>query len=246
MDRCNPAGTALVASRMNIPWAAILGTAAAVFSAAAAGLSWLTARKANETSHTLAALEHDRWHSELTPDLGLTFLPRHGQPIALVALRGPVALDRLDSVTVNVLNDDDGLDRGAQAGLGGSVPRADLLAQIWGPYSLRPTPGDEHGRSAEPFPLDRTNTHRLVLEPTRPPHWSYDLDPQHWLAQWQDKPIRLSFECRRDGHRPWTVIREITARQRQSGAADGAADPAAADGAAQPDANSPGAPQPER
>ncbi len=232
---------------MTIPWAAILGTAAAVFSAAAAGLSWLTARKANETSRTLAALEHDRWHSELTPDLRLTFLPRQGQPIILVALRGPVALDRLDSVAARVLNDDDGLDRAGHSGLGGSVSHADLLAQIWGPYRMRPTPGDEHGRSAEPFLLDRTNTHRLPLEPTRPPYWSSNQDPQHWQEQWQDKPIRLSFECRRNGHRPWTVIREITARQRQSSNRQPAADPAAPGGAAQPDVNSQGgAPQPER
>ncbi|MER5353451.1 hypothetical protein ABT093_24335 [Kitasatospora sp. NPDC002551] len=202
---------------MPIPWNDVLSTTGTVASACAAGFALLTARRANQTAksahrtaQTVAAIEVQRWHSELTPRLSVTLLGRHGQYALHVGLDGPTGLDRLDSITV-VMEDETGVDRTGHALLGGSVPLEELQAVVWSPFRFRPhTDGtDEHGRSPAPFPLRRGEWRPLAVEVPPPPrHYN---SPQLWESQYEDKPIRLRFECQREGRDPWTVPYEIPA-----------------------------------
>ncbi|MFJ4672839.1 hypothetical protein [Kitasatospora purpeofusca] len=110
------------------------------------------------------------------------------------------------------MEDEAGVDRTGHAHLDGSVSLEELQAIVWSPFRFRPhTDGtDEHGRSPEPFPLRRGEWRPLAVEiPPPPRHYS---SPQMWQTQYEDKPIRLLFECRREGHAPWTVPYEIPAR----------------------------------
>ncbi|MGW2540193.1 hypothetical protein ACWC5I_04800 [Kitasatospora sp. NPDC001574] len=228
---------------MSFDWNEALSTTGTVAGAFAAGFALLTAHRANQTAKsahltalTVASIEAQRWHSELAPHLTATLLGRHGQYTLRVGLDGPAGLDRLDSVTVT-MEDEMGVDRAGHADLGGSVPREELLAVVWSPFRFRPHAdgADERGRSPQPFPLRRGAWKPFAVEMPPPPR-HYGL-PQMWQSQYEDKPIRLLFECRREGHEPWTIPYEIPARvwRRQLPGADDGPAPEEGTGRSQPD-----------
>ncbi|MEV8327683.1 hypothetical protein [Kitasatospora sp. NPDC056731] len=109
---------------MTFPLATFLGTTAAIGSAIAAGLALLSSRRSNEasraancTADSLAAIEHDRWHRKLTPQIRLAFVP--GTSTLQMKRTGPVGLDRLDQVIVTVQNEA-GVKHTGHSHLGGS------------------------------------------------------------------------------------------------------------------------------
>ncbi|WP_280666043.1 MULTISPECIES: hypothetical protein [unclassified Kitasatospora] len=181
-----------------------------MFSAIAAGAALRTSGRANRTAETVAAIERDRWHVDLTPDLGIMFEPQ-GDSYALlkVELRGPAGLDRLDQVVVTV-RDEGGVDHEGHAGLGGSIPVEELRSVVWSQYRFRPSVdgADRLGRGVAPFALERGEWRPFAMECTLKPHWFTDLES--WQRRFKGKPLRLTLECRRQGHKPWIVSHELS------------------------------------
>jgi hypothetical protein len=117
---------------------AIIGAAAAVAAAIAAFGSWNAATKANASARVLAAIEADRRHDELAPDLEITCMQRQAAPDSAdlyVALK-PCTLERLDEVTLSIL-DEAGRDHWTR-GLPGDVTQEEAEAFVWGDGSSIP------------------------------------------------------------------------------------------------------------
>ncbi|MFD9591961.1 hypothetical protein ACFWA9_04275 [Kitasatospora sp. NPDC059973] len=200
---------------MPIAWNDVLSTTGTVASACAAGFALLSARKANqtakaaqETAQTVATIEAHRWHADLTPCLTVTFADRFGLQGLRISLDGPAGLDRLDYISVTMENET-GVDRTGHASLGGSIPLEELETIVWSPFRFRPYVDgtDEHGRSPAPFSLRLGEWRPFAIEiPPAPRQWD---SQRGWEALFDGKPIRLLFECRREGHEPWTIPYEI-------------------------------------
>jgi hypothetical protein len=184
-------------------------TAAASLAAAIGALgAWAAARRSNNSAATVADIERDRRHAEITPQFRYTGRETTGERAELaLTLDGPVDLDRLDSIEVSIR--DDRHDRqGSRNGVG---PTDEEVAEIvWGPYRL--TPGvdgaDQLGRTLEPFALRRGDGTRLSLSRSLPPAWSTG-GTTEWRREWAGTPVRLVLICRRDGYQPWTVPLEV-------------------------------------
>jgi hypothetical protein len=193
---------------MGFPWAETISGVTAVFSAAAAGGSWKAARRANATADTVARIEQNRWHAELTPQFDLTLTETGGGTARLtVHLNGPDELGRLDDVWVSVGNDD--MDHAITHG-DGRLTQEDLDAFVWGPFRFRAgiDGADADGRGAAPFPLLVGRGRPLAMERTRPGLWMTGKTQEAWQQENVGNPVRIVITCRR-GEELWAVARRV-------------------------------------
>ncbi len=157
---------------------AVLGFLATGTGAVAAVGSWRSSRNSDRAATTLAEIERNRWHSELTPQFDITCYRSADSPAATlrVTLTGPDGLDRVDSVEVTIRNNR----RLVPTPIANGPSLEDLAAVIWGP--LRFVPGvngaDRLGRAVPAFPIDRQETVLRAMEESFPPHWNSD--PSAW------------------------------------------------------------------
>jgi hypothetical protein len=191
---------------------AIIGALAAVAAAVAAIGSWKSAGRANETAATMAAIERDRRHDEMTPEFTITAQARgtSGDSADMrVTLTGGV--DRLDAVTVTIL-DDANQDHWAH-GLPGGISQEDAEAFVWGPWEFNTGASAQvdSSRTTKPRPYDRVsggNWDLLSLHATRPGTWM-SMSQEDWLRQYLNQPVRLLITCRRDGYATWSLPYEV-------------------------------------
>jgi hypothetical protein len=172
----------------------------------------VTAMLAWRASHSLAQVERDRWHRELTPVVKV-ILSRWAPGSDLVRMRlrleGPIGLDELDSVEVSI-RDTPG-DRVSE--LAGS-PTADEVARvIWGPLRFRPgvDKADDIGRVVPGRPLTVGEELVFLLEPSLPPKWISSPSPAAWEQIYgadYRHVLRIAIRCRKDGYKPWHIAVE--------------------------------------
>jgi hypothetical protein len=191
----------------------IVSAVSAAISAAAAGLAWRAARESNRAAATLARIELERRHAELTPVLIVTCAENRGvtSQRLTVTFTGPPGLDHVDTLTVAIRDDSDDGARGVLP----EGPSAEETRQlVWGPVRFVPGSGpgearaDETGRkvpSAQPLRLGSSLHYRL--EPTRPPRWA-NLNDDAWRSA-VGTVLRLEFIVTLAGHEPWTIPGEL-------------------------------------
>jgi hypothetical protein len=203
-------------------WSAVgaLGTVAAAGVAAwAARQSRSSAQQANAAAGTLAEIERDRRHSELTPRFRVTVESRNGgsepQRRLRVMLLGPPGLDHLDSLTIRIR--DDHFRRGEGLLLPGGPTRDQIRAHIWGPYMFTPGTGPDEARADRTGRVTEYNADLPVgeelpfqLEPTCPGSWMEGTTQEDWQRQ-RGTVIRLAIDARHNEHGTWTIPCEIDA-----------------------------------
>jgi hypothetical protein len=207
-----PAVSAAVAivRLMNISWTEIASISAAGLSAVAALGAWRAARRSSATAAAVAAIEHERWHAELTPEFVITFKRGEGDRGMLdVQLVGPLPLRFLDEVAIRIISSDDA-DRTPRHSQGPTQEEID--AQVWGPYQF--TYGADganvDGQSVAPVPMHVGRGRPFSIEKTRPPRWQEGQDVnQRWRDQWLRSPVRLLISCRRQGLEPWIIPYDV-------------------------------------
>jgi len=193
---------------MDIPWGDIATFSTAALSAAAAAGAWRAAHRSADTADTVARIEKDRWHADLTPQFDLDLVETgNGQALLNVHLGGPDALRRLDEVRITVGNDDKDHtvlhpERNAT--------QADIDAFVWGPFQFSPHVNgtDEDGRGPEPFSLDVGTGTLRAMQRTRPGRWMGGKPQAMWQGEYVGKPIRLILTCRR-GDEEWILARHL-------------------------------------
>lgn len=191
--------------------ASIVSAVAAVIAAVAAVASWRAAVASNRSSKQLAEIEVDRRHSELTPQLLATLERVGAQTYLRVRFDGPPSLDRLDRITIRVLDDD--IDHT-------TIDRDhDPSTQIWGP--LRFVPGidgaSSDGRIVGPFALARRSSRVFAVEPTRAPVWADDSNGW-WRRTYQseDSVFRTEAHCESAGYSPWVLVSHTVGQPAES------------------------------
>ncbi|MFJ4008027.1 hypothetical protein ACIPWL_31935 [Streptomyces sp. NPDC090023] len=187
-----------------------IAAVSAALSGIAAGAAWKASReankaawKANETAASVAQIERDRWHKELTPQLRIK-LQTQPHKVLYVRFDSPASLAELQ-VQLTIRDD---FDRSGLPYMAGT-PTLDQRAEvIWGPYRFRPgvDDADALGRSVPAFPLLSGDRHRLALDPSLRPFWyEGDDQEQRWRNEYRTAPIRLWAECTALGHKPWRL-----------------------------------------
>jgi hypothetical protein len=194
---------------MSIVDTSIAALSAALSGAAAYG-AWKASREANkaawnanETAASVAQIERDRWHKELTPQLRIK-LQTDPHEVLYVRFDGPAALGEL-AVHLTIRDD---FNRSRLPHLAGTPTPEERAEVIWGPYRFRPrvNDADELGRSVPAFPLLSGDRHRLALDPSLRPSWYQGDDrEQRWRDEYRTAPIRLWAECTVPGHKPWKL-----------------------------------------
>jgi hypothetical protein len=165
------------------------------------------AERSAGTAEELAAIETDRRHEQLTPQLTIeAAAPRQGgdRVRLTVRLEGPDGLDRLDEVSVRVADD-----RRRTPTIEGGPTQQQLDETIWGPYRFVPgvDGADRLGRMVPAFPLARGHSRPLEMEPNPAPLW-VSL-PGQWIQDYAEQRIRLEIICTREGDPLWRVPKEI-------------------------------------
>jgi hypothetical protein len=167
--------------------------AMAALIAALAGAAYT--RRQAVAAERVTAIEDQRRHDELTPEIAITCEERGGTRIAdmTLELTGPAGPDRLDEVTIHIR--DDIPDR--RPSPGSQLTQDQISEVIWGPYRLNPGQRgtDQHGRTHGPFSLPRHEPYPISLEQSIPPPWP----GPSWRTQYEDKPVRLEITGRRMG-----------------------------------------------
>jgi hypothetical protein len=196
---------------------AIIGAVAAVAAAAAAVGSWLAARRANATAASLAAIERDRRHDEMTPEFEITCTAR-GTPEAApasaelyIVLTGG-RLERHAAVSVTI-QDEAGQDHWAR-GLPDGVTLEEAQAFVWGGWEFNTDASTEvvSNRESRPRPYDRVsgqNWDLFALVPTRPGSWMGSVAAEKWRKRWTFRPLRILVTCQCEGYDPWFIQREV-------------------------------------
>lgn len=187
---------------------AILGTVGTLIAAVAAVGSWKAAARSDKAASQMTAIERDRRHGELTPQLRFQFKdPGNGQPLLRVYLDGPPSLNRLDRIELTVRDD---MPNRAQFATIGTVTPEQVAKQVWGPYKfVRGVDGaSQDGRTMAPFELLVGESRPFAMEPTSPPPWSND-QADWWRNQYKGTPLRIALVCHRDGYEPWTLKFEV-------------------------------------
>jgi hypothetical protein len=127
----------------------IVSAVSAAGSAVAAGLAWRAARQSNRTAETLARIETERCHAELTPVLKVRCDEKGGvtSQRLTVTFTGPPGLDGIDALTVAITDDSE--DRARNRFQGG--PSAEKIQEIvWGPVRFMPDSGPGEDRADGP------------------------------------------------------------------------------------------------
>jgi hypothetical protein len=202
---------------MDTFWAAV-GAIATVCGVVTTVLAWLTARQASRAGDSMATIESDRWHKELTPDLQFHLIRLGPDHLRLdTTLVGPVGLDHLDKVTITVL-DETGVDHNGAAL--NDAERAELPSVMWGPFRFTPRVNDvaEPGRETViATGLQQLDRVPRQMEASRAPSWYRDRG-QDWQRDHEGKPVRLKAVCELAGHRPWIIVRELRPQTPADGA----------------------------
>lgn len=187
---------------------AIIGTIATLTAAVAAVGAWRAASRSDKAATALTAIEQDRRHGELTPQLRFQFKdPGNGQPLLRVYLDGPASLNYLDRIDLTIRDDMPGRAQFPQIG---ALTPEQIERQIWGPYRFTPhvDGASQDGRTMAPFDLPVGESRPFALEPTLAPPWSND-QGNWWRNKYKDTPLRLTLECHKDGHEPWLLKFEV-------------------------------------
>jgi hypothetical protein len=198
---------------MNLAIAIVVAVATVAAALAALG-SWKAATKANDTAATMAAIEPDRRHDELKPVFEITFRVR-GTAIDSADMRATLAgggMDRLDAVTVTILDDSDA-DHWSR-GLPDGVTQQQAEAFVWGAWEFNTGASDQvdSNRTTKPRAYNRVNGRNwdlLSMNATRPGRWMGGMDQARWQAQYAGKPVRLLIMCYRGGYEPWALPHEV-------------------------------------
>ena len=195
---------------------AVGSIAAAGIAAWAARQSRSAAQESNAAAKTMADIERDRHHAELSPRFRVTCEPWGvGQDYKRlrVMLLGPIALDHLDTLTVRI-RDDQFRRREFSTLAGGPTPHQ-IGRQIWGPYRFSPFIGPDDARSDETGRITFYGTAIPVgeelmfqIEPTMPPQWATSTPREEWQRQ-RGTVIRLALDAQQTDLRPWTIPCEI-------------------------------------
>ncbi|WP_432060729.1 hypothetical protein [Streptomyces sp. S1] len=196
-------------------WSDIGTVGTAALSAIAAFGSWKAARRANDTSRSVARIEAERWAVEQTPRIGVSFEPLFRRVRLYVFLEGPQHLQAVESLAVEVLDDDH--DRSVNRP-GGPTPE-EISKQIWGPYQFMPdTDGvDENGRRVTVRFLSVGSSRSFEMQRTRPPHWQTSPNAE---ANWYPHhPIRLRLTCRH-GNQEWVIVKSVSTETPHDGNTD--------------------------
>lgn len=197
---------------------AIIGAIAAVAAGIAATGSWIAARKANETTAAVAAIERDRRHDELAPEFAFNCTVRDAAP-DLADLRVELVGGRLErhaAVTVTIL-DESGQDHWTR-GLPDGVTLDEAEAFVWGPWEFNTGASDQvvSNRQSKARPYSRVsgkNWDLLSLTATRPGKWM-NPSQDEWRKKWKDEPVRLLVTCICDGYEPWFIQRDVKVEHR--------------------------------
>jgi hypothetical protein len=191
---------------------AIIAVLAALASAVAAIGSLRSSRRANETTRTLANLESDRRHSELTPSFEIELTPfGNANDEAWLDLRqtnGPLVLD---SVVITIL-DEVGQDHWSR-GLPENLSAEDAAVFIWGPYEFNSGASEQvdNYRKTKPRRYHRiagTDWDHLHLVRTRPGAWMAGTLLEDWRAE-HSGPLRLLITCELEDYAPWHIPVEL-------------------------------------
>jgi hypothetical protein len=200
--------------------------AALLVSIVAAGISLAAVRyarrsaRAAETSAAAAeqtsALDAERRHAELTPEFDIACAAGangvDGNGELTVTLTGPGGLDRLDEVTIAIL-DEAGTNHWGR-GYPTGVSEEEARRFVWGPWEFNTGASAQvaDNRTTRPRPYSRAdgqNWDRLSLTRTRPGHWMATTQ-EHWQKQ-MTGPVRLQITARRGSER-WILLREVEYR----------------------------------
>jgi hypothetical protein len=193
-----------------------------VAAAGSVGAVWYARRSAQsaetaaDTAKKTAALDTERRHAELTPEFeivctaGENGVSGHGE--LKVTLTGPVGLDRLDEVTIVIL-DESGANHWGR-GYPTGVEEEEARRFVWGPWEFSTGASAQvtDNRSTRPRPYSRAdgqNWDRLSLVRTRPGRWM-SLSQEQWERQIKG-PVRLQITGRRSGEQ-WVLLREVEPR----------------------------------
>ncbi|MEZ0095912.1 hypothetical protein [Streptacidiphilus sp. EB129] len=183
---------------MDFPIAATVSATSALLSAVAAGASWRAARKSNDTAAAVAAIEHNRWHTELTPTFDIAFTDQGNDRAMLrLTLTGPAGLDRLDQLTVSVRGD--GFNHDPVGGYRSEAEAAEYARTIWGPYRFvyGSDGGSEDGKRVDPVCLELGDWALFSMSRTLAPSWYGD--HSMWRQEHSGKPVRLTMTGMREG-----------------------------------------------
>jgi hypothetical protein len=194
----------------------VIGLIAAVLSSVGALGVWRAASQANRASEqanaaavAVAAIESQRRHVELTPQLLLELESEDDNSTTLrVSVDGPDYLDRVDALSVYTRDDIPGR-AGLSRSIGTQITPEQIRTQIWGPLRFQHSSdgGSADGRSVEPFPLAVGESRPLLMRPTVKPPWNNDT--AGWRRKYDGKPLRVTVTCRREGYEPWVFQREV-------------------------------------
>jgi hypothetical protein len=191
----------------------VVATAASVAAIWYARLSARSSSASAAAAGTTAALDSQRRHAELTPQFeitctaGINGISDHGE--LHLSLAGPASLDRLDEVTISILNEA-GADHWAH-GMPATVSEEEARQFVWGPWEFNTGASAQvvDNRTTRPRSYSRSdgkNWDRLSINRTRPGHWM-SMDAEQWQRQ-REGPIRLKITCQRAGER-WSVLHEV-------------------------------------
>lgn len=200
----------MVIAALMVSIVAAAASLAAVWYARGSARSAQTAAVAAEKT---AALDAERRHAELTPQFeiactaGESGIGDHGE--LRVTLTGPPGLDRLDEVTIVIL-DESGADHWGH-GYPTGVGEAEAREFVWGPLEFNTGASAQvtGNRTTRPRPYSRAdgqNWDRLSLVRTRPGRWM-SMSQEQWQKQIQG-PLRLQITAQRDNEQ-WIVLREV-------------------------------------
>jgi len=179
-----------------------IAAASAAFSGFAAWGAWQASRQANSTAASVARIERDRWHRELTPRLRIRLEADQG--LLYVRFDGPAALEEL-AVELTVRDD---LDRSRLPHLAGTATPEQRAEVVWGPYRFRPhvDDADALGRTVPALPLLPGDRRRLAVDPSPKPSWYEGHEGERqWREAYRAAPIRLWALCASPGHKPWKL-----------------------------------------
>ncbi|MFD3997182.1 hypothetical protein [Streptomyces sp. NPDC058583] len=188
-------------------WAAWSSSKAAKSSDHNSQASNRTADAAFRTAESVAQIERDRWHKELTPHVEFRLTRERTYPELLIRYIGPSSLGRLDNLELRVRDD---RDRSNDPLLAGSLTAEERAATIWGPLRFRhgANGADTLGRTVAPLTLPPGEEFRLGLEASHP-HSQYGGGRTQWESDYRHKDFRLWVTCHVDGHKPWTLTADI-------------------------------------